>query len=740
MKLRIETLEDRTNPAPVNIGFGTGVYTFDVAGYQFHQNNANFSTTSSAFGFSSASMTAAQQVTTKNGGLVASKLNDAFDGALSFGLAPGGNPSETTYHDADGIVDITGNILTGDPNAIGTDGKSFNGLELAQQNAVFALTPTVPVIRSTLFITNPTNAPITQELGDFNNLGSDANTTIYTTSSGDTTFDAATDRWVVTFQNYSGTTSTDVRDLEVMQGPGSVASSASTTWTGNGNDRTNWLYTVTVNPGETKAIMEFDTLTGSLPLAAGFGQQVFDSNATVQSNGLLAGLSSQQLSEVVNWDFSPPTVQSVSAPAVTNASNPSAFDFTVTYSDNTAIDTSTLDGNDVLVTGPNGYSQLASFVSVDTPGNGTPRTATYELAAAQLPGGNGWDPTDNGNYTLTLQANQVADNNNNYAAAGSIGTFNVDIKQAPAITSADTTTFSAGTAGTFTVTTTGVPTASLMETGALPSGVTFADNGDGTATLAGTAVGTEGPYTFTLTADNGFGTPATQTFTLNVDQNPAITSAATDTLTVGTAGTFSVTTTGFPISALTETGALPSGVTFVDNGNGTATLAGTPIAGTGGTYDFTITAANGNRPDATQPFTLTVGEPPTITSAAATTFTTGTNGTFSITTGHDFPTATTLTETGALPSNVTFVDNGDGTATLAGTPAAGTGGTFALTVTAANGVTHTVTVDEPPTITSADATTLAVGTAGTFTVATAHDFPAPPPSRDWRPAYRGHLP
>ena len=70
-----------------------------------------------------------------------------------------------------------------------------------------------------------------------------------------------------------------------------------------------------------------------------------------------------------------------------------------------------------------------------------------------------------------------------------------------------------------------------------------------------------------------------------------------------------MTTTGFPTSALTETGALPAGVTFVDNGDGTATLAGTPAAGTGGTYPLTITAANGVTPDATQSFTLTVGRP-----------------------------------------------------------------------------------------------------------------------------------
>ena len=103
---------------------------------------------------------------------------------------------------------------------------------------------------------------------------------------------------------------------------------------------------------------------------------------------------------------------------------------------------------------------------------------------------------------------------------------------------------------------------------------------------------------------------ATQTFTLTVDQAPAITSADNTTFTTGTLGTFTVTTTGFPTAALSETGALPTGVTFVDNGDGTATLAGTPAAGTGGTYALTITAANGVLPDATQTFTLTVDQAP----------------------------------------------------------------------------------------------------------------------------------
>src|SRR4029077_13171511 len=97
--------------------------------------------------------------------------------------------------------------------------------------------------------------------------------------------------------------------------------------------------------------------------------------------------------------------------------------------------------------------------------------------------------------------------------------------------------------------------------------------------------GTAGSYPITITASNGVGTPANQTFTLAVNTAqtaPAITSANGTTFTVGTTGSFTVTTTGAPTPSLSETGALPSGVTFRDNGNGTATLSGTAATGTAG--------------------------------------------------------------------------------------------------------------------------------------------------------------
>ena len=78
-------------------------------------------------------------------------------------------------------------------------------------------------------------------------------------------------------------------------------------------------------------------------------------------------------------------------------------------------------------------------------------------------------------------------------------------------------------------------------------------------------------------------------------------------------------------------------MTFVDNGDGTATLSGTPDVGSGGIYTFTITATNGVAPDATQTFTLTDNEAPSITSANSTTFGVGTLGSFTVTTGHSFP-------------------------------------------------------------------------------------------------------
>jgi hypothetical protein len=330
-------------------------------------------------------------------------------------------------------------------------------------------------------------------------------------------------------------------------------------------------------------------------------------------------------------------------------------------------------------------------------------------------------PGSGGIHTITITAaNGVSPN--------ATQSFTLTVDEAPSVTSGASTTFTTGAAGNFAVTTGGYPVVALSETGALPSGVTFTDHGDGTASLSGTAAaGSGGVYPITITATNGIGSDASQSFTLTVHQAAAITSGASTTFTTGTAGSFTVTSSGFPTATLSETGVLPGGVTLTDNGDGTGTLSGTPAAGSGGIYSVSFKANNGVGGAATQSFSLTVDQPAAITSGASTTFTTCTAGSFTVTTT-GFP-AAAISENGDLPAGVSLVDNGDGTATLAGTPAAGTGGSYVITVKAINGVGTTalqsfsLTVKGAPSFTSADSATFSQKEFGSFTP-TASGFPA----------------
>jgi hypothetical protein len=106
-----------------------------------------------------------------------------------------------------------------------------------------------------------------------------------------------------------------------------------------------------------------------------------------------------------------------------DVSGSSTYGFTVTYSDDRAIDVKSLDDNDIQVTGPNGFSQLAKFVSVNDASDGTPRTATYGITA---PGG-AWDGVDAGNYNVALRENQVSDTDGSFVNAATIGSFLVNI-------------------------------------------------------------------------------------------------------------------------------------------------------------------------------------------------------------------------------------------------------------------------------------------------------------------------
>jgi VCBS repeat-containing protein len=158
--------------------------------------------------------------------------------------------------------------------------------------------------------------------------------------------------------------------------------------------------------------------------------------------------------------------------------------------------------------------------------------------------------------------------------------------------------------------------------------------------------------TFTYRASDGVLNSANALVTITIGPvAPAITSVNNAHFTASTPGTFTVTTTGFPPPAISETGALPSGVTLVDNGNGTATLAGTPAGGSGGVYPIVLHATNTGG-TANQNFTLTVCNVITVTNPATNTGTAGTafSQTFTQSGAVGTPTFTTAR---ALPAGLT---------------------------------------------------------------------------------------
>ncbi len=111
--------------------------------------------------------------------------------------------------------------------------------------------------------------------------------------------------------------------------------------------------------------------------------------------------------------------------------------------------------------------------------------------------------------------------------AGKLTAYALPGGTAPAITSANASTFTAGVAKTFTVTATGAPTPTLSLSGTLPAGISFTA---ATGALAGTAAAnTLGSYPLTFAARNATLPDATQSFTLTVVKPPA--SGASVTLT-----------------------------------------------------------------------------------------------------------------------------------------------------------------------------------------------------------------
>ncbi len=217
------------------------------------------------------------------------------------------------------------------------------------------------------------------------------------------------------------------------------------------------------------------------------------------------------------------------------------------------------------------------------------------------------------NVTYTPNAGATASDSftfrvNDGALDSPLATVTITNTRAPAITSANATTFTPTQGNSFTVLANGMPTPTTTLgtcTPALPASITFTADGNGGGVFAGNPAPAEaGAYACGLTASNGVTPNATQSFTLTVGGAPTITSvAALPDATEGVAYTHTLTATAllttapFQITALAQTGTAPiplslGAPTGLNTNAASAPFAGTPAVCSRGTYNFNFTATN----------------------------------------------------------------------------------------------------------------------------------------------------
>ena len=113
----------------------------------------------------------------------------------------------------------------------------------------------------------------------------------------------------------------------------------------------------------------------------------------------------------------------------------------------------------------------------------------------------------------------------------------------------------------------------------LPAGLRLTPHGDGSATIEGTATGPVGDLAVEVTAQNASGA-SYERLTVTVQQAPAFRSRGPVVFVAGEPTTRVIRTVGFPAAGIGLEGELPAGLTFTDNGDGTASIAGTAGRGT----------------------------------------------------------------------------------------------------------------------------------------------------------------
>lgn len=312
---------------------------------------------------------------------------------------------------------------------------------------------------------------------------------------------------------------------------------------------------------------------------------------------------------------------------------------------------------------------------------------TYSVASGLLPPGISLGattgsitgtPTFAGTYSVTLAATDA-----NGAIATKAATINVFSNAPPAVV---TTTLPNGVVGAAysasLIAQFGRPPYawSLASGSTLPAGLTLAANG----TISGTPAAT-GPTDFQVVVTDANGQTATGALRISVFTALAI---GTSALPEGYA------TLAYPSTSLSASGgqgpyswslagALPTGLVFTAS---TATLSGTPAAGTAGSYGVTFTVTDTSGQTQSASFTITLYALPAVTTTTLADGSVGASYSQLLqASGGKSPLSWSIT-TGSLPAGVLLDPSSGG---ILGTPTAAGTSTFIVQVSDTNGKTAT---------------------------------------------------
>lgn len=226
--------------------------------------------------------------------------NDAYDDAFGFGVNGQG------VNDDDGILDVTGSPSTG--YRIVVDAVVPAGFAAQLEYFVYA---DPALIRAYFSITNTGATTEAAAIAFASDVGSDTNTNILDTGSGDTTLNAA-DEFVISDDTVNGPAGNDPVVSFNFFGDGKQVMPTSTGLFGL--DDFNTLFDLTLNPGETQALLLFGGISASLEDAQILVEDL-ESLSTLEVAGYLDGLTPEQIAAIVNYGTPSATTPAVPEPS-----------------------------------------------------------------------------------------------------------------------------------------------------------------------------------------------------------------------------------------------------------------------------------------------------------------------------------------------------------------------------------------------------------------------------------------